>query len=93
MNLYLHLKWLLLQAEQSAILLARERCRTVNITYRHTYSIKVEKLSEPASTFQTCFWYFICFNVKSFFPENIQNELNGGCSNMKVFLHNVICTK
>ena len=45
------------QAEQSVILLARERCRTVNINARHRkYSIKAEKPSEPAITFQIYFW-------------------------------------
>ena len=34
---------------------------------RRTYSIKVEKQSEPAGTFQICFWYFISFNMRSFF--------------------------
>ena len=56
MNIYLHLKWLsrmlsdrsfTTQAEQSVILLTRERCLTVIISSRHhTYSIKVEKQSE-----------------------------------------------
>ena len=72
---------LLPQAEESVILLTRERCRTVNISSKHhMYSIKVEKQSEPASTFQICFWYFISFKIKSFSPDNIQNESNGGCS-------------
>ena len=35
------------------------------------YSIKVEKPSEPAGTFQICFWYFISFNMKSFFLKKI----------------------
>ena len=44
-----------------------------------TYSIKVEKPSEPAGTFQICFRYFISFNMKSFFLKNIQNQSNRGC--------------
>ena len=43
---------LLPQTEQSVILLTREKCLTVSVGFRHhTYSIKVEKPSEPASTF------------------------------------------
>ena len=48
---------LLPQAEQSVILLTKERCHTGNINSRHDmYSIKVDKPSEPAATFQICFW-------------------------------------
>ena len=38
---------------------------------RVTPSIRVEKPSEPASTLQICFWYFISFNMM-----NIKNILN-----------------
>ena len=81
-------------AEQSIILLTRERCRTVIISSRHhTYSIKVEKLSEPAGTFQICFWYFISFNMKSFFLKIFKMNQTEVVLNMKVFLHNVPSTK
>ena len=61
---------LLPQTEQSVILLTRERCRTVSISSRHhMYSIKVEKL---------LVFYFL--QHEEFFPENSQNESNGGCS-------------
>ena len=74
------------QAEESVILLTRERCRTVNISSRQRmYSIKVEKLSEPAGTFQICFWYFISFNIKSFFQKNIQINQTEVAPGMKVF--------
>ena len=40
------------------------------ISYRHdTYSIKVEKSSEPAGAFQICFRYFISFSMKGFFMK------------------------
>ena len=45
------------QAKRSVILVTKE----------WTYSIKVEKSSELVGTFQICFWYFISFNIKSFF--------------------------
>ena len=76
-NPYLHLKWclecfqidLLPKAEESGvILLTRERYRTVKINSGHhyTYSIKVEKPSEPEGRFQIWFWHFIPFNMNSF---------------------------
>ena len=74
-NPYLHLKWclecfqidLLPKAEESVILLTRERYRTVKINSgHHTYSIKVEKPSEPERRFQIWFWHFIPFNMNSF---------------------------
>ena len=41
---------------------------SISVLYRHhLHGIKVEKPSEPAGTFQICFWYFISFNMKSFF--------------------------
>ena len=74
-NPYLHLKWclecfqvgLLPKAEESVILLTRERYRTVKISSgHHTYNIKVEKLGEPEGRFQIWFWHFIPFNMNSF---------------------------
>ena len=39
---------------------------TLSISSRHrTYSIKIEKPSESAATFQICFWYFMSFTMKS----------------------------
>ena len=87
---------LLPQAEQSVILLARERCRTANISSRHhTYSVKVEKLSEPAVTFKICFWYFgISFRQESFnFLKIFKMNQTEVALNMKVFLYNFPCTK
>ena len=56
------------QGKQSTILLTRKRCRKFNISSGdRTYSVKVEKPSEPTGTFQICFWYFISFSMKTFF--------------------------
>ena len=94
MNQYLYLQcffgmflnYFLPQAEQSVILLTRERCHAVNIIFGHlTYSIKVKKPSEPAGTFQICFWYFILFNIKRFFPKIFNIDQTDVTSDMKVF--------
>ena len=95
MNLYLHLKWAFLeccqtdflpQPKQSVTLLTRGRCRTVNISSgHHTYSIKVEKPSEPSGTFQICFWYFISFTMKNFSPEIFKTRQTEVAPNMKLF--------
>ena len=58
----------------------------LSISSRHrTYSIKVEKLSEPAGTFQVCFWYFISFNMKRFFLKIFKTDQIEVAPNMKVF--------
>ena len=57
------------------------------------YSIKAEKLSEPASTFQICFCYFISFSMKSFSLKIFKMNQMEVAPNMKVLLHNVPCTK
>ena len=55
-----------------------------NISSRHhTYSIKVRKSSEPAGTFQICFWYFISFNMKSFFLKIFKTNQTEVASNSK----------
>ena len=80
------LNYFLPQAEQSVILLTRERCHAVNIIFGHlTYSIKVKKPSEPAGTFQICLWYFILFNIKRFFPKIFNIDQTDVTSDMKVF--------
>ena len=73
---YLHLKWLLEcfqtdvlpQAKQSVILLTKERSHTFNISFRHhTYSIKIEKLSEPAGNFKFALVFYFLQHIE-FFP-------------------------
>ena len=68
-------------------MLTSERCHTVNISSRHdTYSVKIEKLSEPEATFQICFWYFISFSIKKAFMKIFKMKL---ALNMTVLLHNI----
>ena len=74
-------------------MLTKERCCTVNISSgHHRYSIKVEKPSEPASTFQISFWYFISFNMKRLFMKFFKMSQMEVALNIEVFLHNTHCT-
>ena len=49
------------------------------------YSMKVEKPSEPAGTFQICLRYFISFDMKSFSLKIFKINQTEVASNIKVF--------
>ena len=41
--------------------------------------------SEPVDTFKICFWYFISFNMKSFFLKIFKMNQTEVAPNMEVF--------
>ena len=106
-NLYLHVKWLFLecfqtavlqQAEYSVILLTDKGVRLIvssSSGARHrTYSIKVEKPSEPAGTFEIhllSVFYFL--QREEFFLKIFKNNQMEVASNMKVFIYTTLILK